>query len=487
MTPNVQCSVDLRCDLPIRRRYAADYLTYHGVLPLRRDGDFLDVAAAGDVDDGVLCEFAREFHADVRVTQVSRESLEEAVRDLFEQTASIGDLFDTPAFGSNESASTDSTVTDTRDLINQPPVVQYVNLLLRDAHIDRASDIHIEATRTGLRVRRRIDGVLSTYTSPPFSIQQAVVSRVKLIAELDIAQTRVPQDGRIRLRGTNDEHDVRVASVPTQFGESLVLRLLSNESHLHTLADLAIPINVRNQFEVLVRQPQGLVLATGPTGSGKTTTLHAALALRASDREKLISVEDPIEYSVDGVTQVPVTAAAHITFATVLRSILRQDPDVVLVGEMRDEETASIAVQAALTGHLVLSTLHTNDAVSAVTRLLDLGVRPFLLAATLRGVLAQRLVRRLCDRCKEKAGKSFQATGCAQCRGSGYRGRVGLYELFVVSEEIRNLIARGEDTTTLGAAARRQGMPLLRDAAVEAIRAGETSEDEIVRVLGAVE
>ena len=348
-------------------------------------------------------------------------------------------------------AGAEAPFTDARDLANQPPVIRFVNLLIRDAHEARASDIHLEATREGVRARFRIDGVLAEVPSPPKGLQAAVVSRVKLLAELDIAERRLPQDGRIRVRLEERELDLRVSTVPTLYGESVVLRLLDRGGRPVALDELGMAPDTLDRFRAIAQRPHGIILATGPTGSGKTTTLYAALGLRERTAEKILTVEDPVEYHLDGVTQVPVNRKAGMTFASALRSLLRQDPDVLMVGEMRDAETAEIAIQAAMTGHLVFSTLHTNDALGALPRLADLQVETYMVASTVEAVLAQRLVRRICPDCQERyrpdpaavallalkpVGREtlLRGNGCPTCRGTGYRGRVGIFELLTMTE-----------------------------------------------------
>jgi type II secretory ATPase GspE/PulE/Tfp pilus assembly ATPase PilB-like protein len=393
----------------------------------------------------------------------------------------------------------DDGLADARDLANQPPVIKFVNLLIRDAHTARASDIHLESTRQGLRARLRVDGVLAEIPAPPMGMQAAVVSRVKLVAGLDIAERRQPQDGRIRVRLEERELDLRVSTVPTLYGESVVLRLLDRGGGPVGLDDLGMSRETLEWFRRLALRPHGILLAAGPTGSGKTTTLYAALGLRRASEEKIITVEDPVEYHFEGVTQVPVHVKAGMTFASALRSILRQDPDVLMVGEMRDAETAGIAVQAAMTGHLVFSTLHTNDAASAVTRLVDLKVEPYMIAATLEGVLAQRLVRKICAECPERYHPDPQAVallaqhpvgdmtlargrGCAACRDTGYRGRTGLFELLAVTDEVKQAIASNEPLARIRQRAREAGMTTLREDGWAKVQAGITTVEEVLRV-----
>jgi general secretion pathway protein E len=397
------------------------------------------------------------------------------------------------------SARGDAPEADARDLANQPPVVRYVNLLVREAYEARASDIHVEAALEGPLVRFRIDGVLTEATAPPRMMQAAVLSRLKLIADLDIAERRVPQDGRIRVRLDHQDLDLRVSTMPTLHGESIVLRLLDRHAAPEGLEALGMDTAILESFIEAVKGSHGIVLTTGPTGSGKTTTLYAALQLRDSHREKIITIEDPIEYRLTEVTQVPVNVKAGMTFASGLRSILRQDPDVIMVGEMRDAETARIAVQAAMTGHVVFSTIHTNDAAGAVTRLLDLGIEPYLVAATLRAVLAQRLVRRSCSHCGEWVApdesfsrltpvadsdqECFVGTGCAVCRQTGFHGRLGLFELMEVGEEIRRRIATSPDAGAVRTLAVEQGMRTMTDDGRRKVLAGVTTPAEVLRAI----
>ena len=341
--------------------------------------------------------------------------------------------------------------------------------------------------------------MLTELPSPPKGLQAAVVSRIKLLAELDIAERRAPQDGRIRVRLEERELDLRVSTVPTLYGESVVLRLLDRGGQPVALDELGMATDTLEIFRRAAERPHGILLATGPTGSGKTTTLYAALGLREQTAEKIITVEDPVEYHLEGVTQVPVNVKAGMTFAGALRSILRQDPDVLMVGEMRDGETAAIAVQAALTGHLVFSTLHTNDAASALTRLADLKVEPYLVAATLEAVLAQRLVRRICPECRERYKPDPDAVallarepvgrlvlergrGCAACRQTGYRGRTGIFELLVVTEEIKQQLLKAPNAGALRALGEGQGMVTLRQDGWRKVQAGLTTVEEVLRV-----
>ena len=491
----------LQTKLPIADSFVAEYLEYYRFLPLELTAGHVRVAVAGEPHREAMQDVADSFGLPVEVVAVGEDELREAIRQTFSASASVVELVrDLNAdLGSTLDAS-DEPLADARDLANQPPVIRFVNLMIREAHDAAASDIHLEATRDGLRVRLRIDGVLSELPAPPKGLQAAVISRIKLLAELDIAERRAPQDGRIRVRLESRELDLRVSTVPTLHGESVVLRLLDRGGRPVTLEELGMAPETLDTFRRLAERAHGIVLATGPTGSGKTTTLYAALGLRRPAQEKVITVEDPVEYHLPEVTQVPVHARAGVTFAAALRSLLRQDPDVMLVGEMRDAETASIAVQAAMTGHLVFSTLHTNDAASAVTRLIDLGVEPYMIAATVEGVLAQRLVRRICPDCRERyrpdpaaaallAGRPVgdivleRGRGCSACRDTGYRGRTGIFELLIMSDGLRGLLAARPDVAAMRQMARDEGMRTLRQDAWTRVQAGMTTVEEVLRVV----
>ncbi len=489
--------------LPVADAFAAEYLEYYRMLPLELTPDCLRVAVAGEPHAEALEDLRRSYARPVEIVAVTEEELRECLRQTFAAAESVLELVrDLSEDADTVAVRADDALTDVRGLATQPPVIRLVNLLIREAHDARASDIHLEATADGLRARLRIDGVLTELPSPPRSLQAAVVSRVKLLAELDIAERRRPQDGRIRVRLESRELDLRVSTVPTLYGESLVLRLLDRGGQPVSLQELGMPVDVLAQFERLARRPHGIVLATGPTGSGKTTTLYAALGLRHPSEEKVITVEDPVEYHLPGVTQVPVHQREGVTFAAALRSLLRQDPDVLMVGEMRDGETAAIAVQAAMTGHLVYSTLHTNDAASALVRLADLKVEPYMIASTLEGVLAQRLVRRICPECRERyqpdpgvvallarrpvgTQSLARGRGCGACRQTGYRGRIGIFELMVMTEELRRQLATGLDLSVIRQQLRGEGMVTLRDDAWAKVQAGITTVEEVLRVIDA--
>ena len=374
-------------------------------------------------------------------------------------------------------------VEDLLDSEDDAPIIRMINALLTQAARDNASDIHIEPFETYSMVRFRVDGTLRDVVRPRRELHAALVSRIKIMASLDIAEKRLPQDGRITLRIGGRPMDVRVSTLPTGHGERAVLRLLDKEAGRLDLARLGMSSDLLRRFDNLINQPHGIVLVTGPTGSGKTTTLYAALSRLDSKTTNILTVEDPIEYDLDGVGQTQVNARIDMTFAKALRSILRQDPDVVMIGEIRDVETAQIAVQASLTGHLVLATLHTNDSISAVTRLIDMGIEPFLLSSSLIGIMAQRLVRKLCPSCREEdpvTGK-WRAVGCLHCGRSGYQGRTGIYEIVSVDDAMRGLIHQSAGEGELRAAARANGFRSMREDGQRWIDTGITSQDEVVR------
>jgi general secretion pathway protein E len=393
---------------------------------------------------------------------------------------------------------------ETEDLLevsDEAPVIRLVNLILFQAVKERASDIHIEPFQKELKVRYRIDGILYNRLTPPKRYQPAIVSRLKVMAKLDIAEKRLPQDGRLPIKIADKDIDIRVSVIPTTFGERIVLRLLNKSSAHFGLEEIGLSPEHLKVLEGLIQRPNGILFVTGPTGSGKTTTLYAALSRINSSDKNIVTIEDPVEYQLFGIAQIQVNPKIGLTFANGLRSILRHDPDVVLVGEVRDPETAEIAIQAAMTGHLVFSTLHTNDAASAVTRLLDMGIEPFRIASVVRAVAAQRLVRVLCPDCKEafspeaeilrdtgvlpaelRGKRIYRAKGCPACAGTGYLGRTGIYEVMLVSEPIRHLIMRKADSATIARQALEEGMKMLRHDGAEKVLAGVTALEELVRV-----
>jgi type IV pilus assembly protein PilB len=384
-------------------------------------------------------------------------------------------------------------------LVEGSPIVNLVNVAMLQAVKDGASDIHIEPDRKGTRIRYRIDGIMRELMKPPAGMHSAIVSRVKVVGKMDIAERRLPQEGRVRIVAEGRDVDLRVSSIPTLLGEKLVIRLLDKSNLNVRMEQLGFREEPLNNFKHMLKQPYGLVLVTGPTGSGKTTTLYSALDLLRSPETNLVTVEDPVEYQMDLINQIHVNDAVGLTFARALRSILRQDPDIIMVGEIRDEETARVAVQAALTGHLVLATLHTNDAPGAVSRLLDMNIEPYLLSGALVGVVAQRLARKVCAACAakyhpepslleeagliDKVGRAFRhGTGCRECHDTGFKGRLGIYEVMEVTPAIRRLIHRGAASHVLRETARKEGVRTLSQEGGELALSGATSLEEILRV-----
>ncbi len=378
------------------------------------------------------------------------------------------------------------------------PIIKLVDSMFSEAVRMRASDIHLEPSSHDLRVRYRIDGVLHDVNSSPKALQGPIVSRIKIMSGLNIAEKRLPQDGRLQLTAEGRAMDVRISTLPAMHGESVVMRLLDRSQPVRGLPEMGLSPNDQRIWQALIRRPHGMALVTGPTGSGKTTTLYGAMAVLNQPDRKLITIEDPVEYQLSGVNQVQVKSSIGLTFAAGLRSMLRQAPDIIMVGEIRDQETAQIAIQAALTGHLVFSTLHTNDAPSAITRLIDMGVAPFLVSSTVQGVLAQRLVRRICPSCRitdnaaadeqaflgpPEVAQVIRSNGCDKCHGSGFLGRIGIFEMFVITERVRQLIVAKVSASVLRAAAAKQGMRGLREDGAVKVREGLTTVAEVLRVV----
>ncbi|WP_137172487.1 type II secretion system ATPase GspE [Massilia sp. HP4] len=445
-------SVEVLVSSATRPAAIAEVSRRFGRIQLRRlDRDELDAAIAGAYagGGGDASQVVDEFDADLDLTKLLQDV--PAIEDLLESS-------------------------------DDAPVIRMINALLTQSLREGASDIHIEPFEQTSVVRFRIDGALRDIVRPKKAIHASLISRIKIMSQLDIAEKRLPQDGRITLRVGGKPVDVRVSTLPTGHGERAVLRLLDKEAGRLDLSHLGMAPGMLPQFDRLINQPHGIVLVTGPTGSGKTTTLYAALSRLNASTTNIMTVEDPIEYDLNGVGQTQVNARIDMTFAKALRAILRQDPDVIMIGEIRDLETAQIAVQASLTGHLVLATLHTNDAASAVTRLLDMGIEPFLLSSSLLGVMAQRLVRKLCSQCKTFDGSTWHAVGCERCGHTGYHGRVGVYELLETTEQIRSQIHNRASEAEIRDAALATGMKTMRDDGERWLADGTTTRAELVRV-----
>ena len=477
----------------------AAYLEHHALFPLHAESGRLLVATWRDApDDQALDDLRLIAGMDVELVHHPESDVRQAIQRVYAAESGSAEALIARFSGDADAVGeSDIPLDDLVSLANEAPVVRLVNALLLEALAARASDVHIEGYARRLRVRYRVDGVLRDAPSPPAHLMPAVISRLKIMAELDIAERRVPQDGRIQLRLQDRQVDVRVSTLPTLHGESVVLRLLDGDSGRVALDQLGMDDATLDALLRVLSRPHGIVLATGPTGSGKTTTLYAAVDRIRTGREKILTVEDPVEYQLAGVPQVPVNAQVGVTFASALRALLRQDPDILLVGEIRDPETAEIATQAALTGHLVLSTLHTNDAPSALTRLLDLGVAPYLVASTVEAVLAQRLVRTVCSNCKREVEvphaevpgaasmlprTEWRGTGCDRCLGTGYRGRTGIYELLVLDEELRAEVMRQRGSGELHRVAVAHGMRTLLEDGLRQVRADVTTMEVVRRV-----
>ncbi len=434
-----------------------------------------------------LNEVMRVFPGKVKPVVVATDKLSEAIAQTYAQQEGSAQQIVGDIEGEFDITRMMQEVPDIEDLLeteDDAPIIRMINALLTQAARDGASDIHIEAFESYSLVRFRVDGTLRDIVRPKRALHAALVSRLKIMAQLDIAEKRLPQDGRITLRVGGRAIDVRVSTLPTGHGERVVLRLLEKDLSKLTLENLGMSERTLKRFDELIRQPHGIILVTGPTGSGKTTTLYGAIRRLDHSTTNIMTVEDPIEYDLEGIGQTQVNAKIDMDFARALRAILRQDPDVVMIGEIRDLETAQIAVQASLTGHLVLATVHTNDAASSVTRLIDMGIEPFLLSSSVLGVLAQRLVRKLCPHCKqpEPNGPGYRAVGCVQCGHTGYLGRTGIYELLGVDDPMRLLIHNAANDTDIRRTAEQAGMLPMRADAMRWVASGTTSHEEVLRV-----
>ena len=469
----------------------------HQVLPLSRENGLVRLAMADVLDVEAIDDVRLITGLDVEPVLADPREIRRLVENYYMQSIMDGGAEE----GVEVIHDADEDIGDLERMAREALVIKAVNHMIRQAVLEGASDIHIEPFERDMKVRFRIDGVLQDFAPPAKRYQAAIVSRVKIMAQMDIAERRLPQDGRISIRIMGRDIDLRVSTVPTLFGESVVMRILDKSSVMFGLTELGMqPVDL-TVFTRFIGRPHGIILVTGPTGSGKTTTLYAALRAAFSAEKKIITIEDPVEYQLDGVNQIEVRPRIGLTFASGLRHIVRQDPDIILVGEIRDHETADIAIHSALTGHLVLSTLHTNDAPGAVTRLVDMGIEPFLVASTLVGAVAQRLVRVLCDACKEPwefdageyprlgdaagllEGKTvYRPRGCDQCRFSGYRGRTAVFEILTMSEPVERMILRRASTGEIREQSIRQGMRALRQDGVSRVIAGTTSVEEIIRV-----
>ena len=488
--------------------FPAKLIHRHSVFPLQRAEGWLRLAVSNPFDFAAIDSVASALQVEVRPVMASAETIQRLTKKyLGVGSETIDGLIALQRQQGGDIEMLEGIDPDSledAEEAQQASVVRLVNEILTEAIEARASDIHIESQEAGLKIRHRIDGVLQRQPTPPEMNQfrAAIISRLKIMAKMNIAEKRVPQDGRIKLRVSGREIDVRVSVIPMLHGESVVMRVLDKSNLKFSLKGIGMPDRVYQQFQKLIRLPHGIVLVTGPTGSGKTTTLYSALSEIKSEDIKIVTTEDPIEYQLEGINQIQVHTKVGLTFAACLRAILRHDPDVILVGEIRDLETAENATQASLTGHMVFSTLHTNDSAGAFMRLSDMGVEPFLVASTVEGVLAQRLVRVLCKDCKEtyepepedvpedfpheslaaSGQKLYRSVGCENCRRTGYRGRLGIYELLVTNDEIRHSMTQAGTSDVIKQAAIRNGMETLRMDGWNKVLAGITTIDEVLRV-----
>ncbi len=477
-----------------------DTARFYSIIPVKFEDDILWVAAKEPLNNQLVDELPFVLEKDVRILVGHPREIDEMMEQYYpESGTTISDIIGEITSSFKESDYNLDNIHDLEKAANEAPIVRFVNMVLQQAIKDKGSDIHFEPFADEFRVRYRIDGALYEIAPPPKSLAVPVISRIKVMSGMNIAERRVPQDGRIELRINRKPIDLRVSTLPTRYGESVVLRVLDRSVVNLSLDSLGMNDYIKSNIRRLISRPNGILVVTGPTGSGKTTTLYSGLREINVVEDKLLTAEDPVEYDIDGIVQVPMRENVGMTFAAALRAFLRQDPDRIMVGEIRDVETASTAIQASLTGHLVLSTLHTNDSAGAVTRLIDMGIEPFLISSTLIGVLAQRLIRRICTKCRyeyepddeelkllgvtreQVAGhKFYKGRGCENCNNSGYKGRVGIFELLLVSPEIQNLINDRKPTQFIKNQAMKEGMTTMRQDGINQILEGITTVSEVV-------
>ncbi|MFH1740868.1 MAG: GspE/PulE family protein [bacterium] len=490
---------DLTIPAEILSAVPVRFIHRYNILPISRDGNILRVATADPLNFHALDDLRLLLKCDIEPVLAPSHDIRDCIKRYYGIGADTVDSLLTEDEGEVEEEGEKTNIEEVEDA----SIIRFVNQIMSEAVTDRATDIHFEPFEDELRIRYRIDGILYEASVPPSirHYQSAVISRIKIMADMNIAEKRLPQDGRINIKTGNMEFDLRVSTVPSAHGESIVIRILNRDISLHDLEQLGFNKPSLAKFDQLIAKPHGIILVTGPTGSGKTTTLYAALDKLNSTDVKILTIEEPIEYQMRGIIQIQVRSKIGLTFASILRSFLRQDPDIMLVGETRDFETAEIAIQAALTGHLVFTTLHTNDAPGAITRLIDMGVEPYLVSSSVIGVVAQRLMRCVCPNCKEPyqperdvlVGLGLEAPeysdiqyyrgrGCEDCKFLGYKGRTAIYEIMIMDEGIRDLTVQRVSTSVLKEAALRGGLKTLRMAALEKVRQGITTLDDLMRV-----
>lgn len=485
----------------VARRYKA--------IPFGKSRDDKIMVAIADPTDIVAIDYLRNFIPNLKIYVSSYESILRNIEKYYAMETTVKEAVKEMSGGGaievekEETREVELSIDEAKSLAETAPIIRLMNQIITEAITSNASDIHIEPQKRFLRIRYRIDGVLRDAMNLPKNIQPGLISRAKIMANLDIAERRRPQDGRINLKFRGREVDLRVSVLPGIFGEKVVLRILDKEKSLIPLEQLGFSEESLEIFKTLIKQPYGMILITGPTGSGKSTTLYAILRILNTPEVNILTVEDPVEYQLDGITQVQVNPKINLTFANALRSFLRQDPDIILVGEIRDRETAQIAMEAALTGHLVFSTLHTNDSFSAPTRLIDMGIEPYLIASSLIGVTAQRLVRKICTECKEEyrpnkfilkqigienyEGVFYKGRGCIQCGNSGYKGRIAVQEVLKIDDTIREMILQRKSSTEIKEYAVKNGTITLLQDAIDKAKKGITTVEEVIRVISTVE
>jgi len=468
----------------------------YNAVPVSKDGDTLKVAMSDPSDLLAIDDMEMTSNLRVKPMIATKSEISQVMSQVYETGEDSSEVFESLDYYKSEDD--EPEIDELKRMVEDAPIVRLTNMIINQALQKRASDIHIEPQENIVRIRYRIDGVLREHMTAPKYTQAALVSRIKIIADLDITKRRIPQDGRIAMNVRGMSIDMRVSTLPTVNGEKVVIRLLTKDDSLINIENLGFSDHNLRRFENLISQPHGIILVTGPTGSGKSTTLIAALNELNDVEKNIVTIEDPVEYQLGGINQVHAKEKVGLSFASTLRSILRQDPDIIMVGEIRDEETAEIAVRAALTGHLVMSTLHTNDSVSSVTRLVDMGIPPYLVASTVIGAMAQRLVRRLCNNCKEpyEAGIEeqefmnleegttlYKAKGCNKCSETGYKGRLAVQEILTLDDKVEKMIVKGADEIDIKEYAETQGMVDLKHDGIEKVKQGLTSYEELARVI----
>ena len=496
---------DLEVDPAILDRLPVTFLRRYNMVPFKWQGDTLLVAVNDPMDQDPFYDIGKEMSAkDIKRILATKQEIHSAINRLNDmKNESAQDIVEDIREEEEEDLLTDiESIQDISVMESDAPIIKLVNRLMMQAFRERASDIHVEPYQAEVRIRFRVDGILHDVLGIPKRIQSAVISRIKVMANLNIAEKRLPQDGRIGIKLGDHSVDLRVSTVPTANGERVVMRILDKSSVLYGLEELGFYPDDMGIVNKLLRQEHGIILVTGPTGSGKTTSLYSMLSKINSPDKNILTIEDPIEYQLKGIGQIPVNTKVGVTFASGLRSIVRQDPDIILVGEIRDLETAEIAIQAALTGHLVFSTLHTNDSASAVTRLIDMGIEPFLVTSSVNAIVAQRLCRKICADCRqpyypeneslfeiglvrerlETEGHLYRGAGCMECLNTGYKGRVGIYEILVMTDSMKTSVLKTSDSNIIKRQAIEEGLHTLRDDGARKVRAGVTTIEEVLRV-----